>query len=122
MSQHSHQLSALGAATADINASRAVLLTNADRMFDITSSGEKLTASERIAFRNDQVRAVRRAVDAVDSLFTHAGGGALRLDRPFQRYWRDAHAAMNHLRNVADPIYQSYSSDLFGGRITTPFY
>ncbi|WP_198163838.1 hydroxylase [Nocardia violaceofusca] len=121
-SRHAHQLSALGAATADINAGRTVLMSNAHRMFDITSAGGRLTESDRIAFRNDQVRAARRAVDAVDSLFVHAGGGALRSDLPYQRYWRDAHAAMNHLCNVADPIHQSYSADRFGSPITALFY
>lgn len=120
--QHTHQLTAMGAATADINASRTVLLSNAHRMFDITSAGGQLSPSDRIAFRNDQVRAARRAVDAVDILFRYAGGGALRLDSPIQRYWRDSHAAMNHLCNVADPIQQSYSSDRFGGPITALFY
>ncbi|MGV9738874.1 hydroxylase [Nocardia farcinica] len=121
-SQYPHQLSALGAASADINASRSHILTNISRMYDIAASGRKLSENERIAFRNDQVRASRRAVDAVDTLFTHAGGGSLRLDQPFQRYWRDSHAAMNHLCNVADPIYQGYGAARFGGSVGALFF
>lgn len=121
-SQYPHQLSALGAATADINASRSHILTNAGRIYDIAATRRALTENERIAFRNDQVRASRRAVDAVDTLFTHAGGGSLRLDQPFQRYWRDSHAAMNHLCNVADPIYQGYGSGRFGGAVGAIFF
>ncbi len=114
ISKNPHQLAVLGAAIADIKASRTVLLAQARHMLDITSSGRKLTVSERLECRVDQVRASRRAVDAVDALFVHAGGGALRLQQPFQRYWRDAHAAMNHLGNVGEPVYEGCSSDRFG--------
>lgn len=108
------QLSALGASAADVEASRLVLIDGAKRMQEITDTGRTLTLEERLAFRNAQVRASRRAVDAIDRLFIYAGGGALRLDRPFQRLWRDAHAAMNHICNVEDNVYEAYSNSLFG--------
>ena len=114
VSKNPHQLAVLGSSIADIRASRTALLAQARHMLDITSSGRKLTVSERLECRVDQVRASRRAVDAVDALFVHAGGGALRLQQPFQRYWRDAHAAMNHLGNVGEPVYEGCSSDRFG--------
>ena len=44
----------------------------------------------------------------------HAGGGALRLDQPFQRFWRDTHAAMNHINNTAEPVYEAWSLNTFG--------
>lgn len=108
------QLTALGAAAADVEASRLVLVDGAKRMQDITDGGRILTLEERLAFRNVQVRASRRAIDAIDRLFTYAGGGALRLDRPFQRFWRDARAAMNHICNVEDNVHEAYSNSLFG--------
>lgn len=33
---------------------------------------------------------------------------------PLQRFWRDAHAAMNHASNVAEPMYEGYAKNLFG--------
>ncbi|GAA3685731.1 acyl-CoA dehydrogenase family protein [Arthrobacter ginkgonis] len=108
------QQAALAEASADIRASRLQLLDGARRMQEIAATGRRLTESERLEFRTDQVRASRRAVDAVDRLFTFAGGGSLRLEQPFQRYWRDAHAAMNHVCNIAEAIYQGYGQDTFG--------
>ena len=33
---------------------------------------------------------------AVDQIFARSGGNALRMDKPLQRFWRDAHAGLNH--------------------------
>ncbi|MEW1815856.1 acyl-CoA dehydrogenase family protein [Streptomyces diastaticus] len=109
-----HQLSNLGEAAADLDASRTHLLATMDRMYDDVLSGKPITIEARAEARRNQVRASRRATDAVDELFRRAGGGSLRRDQPFQRYWRDVHAAMNHLCNVADPIYEGWSRDQFG--------
>ncbi len=108
------QLSALGAAAADVDASRTQLLAGANRMFDITSSGRLVTPEERLELRRNQVRASRRAVDAIDKLFVYAGGGALRLQHDFQRFWRDSHAGMNHICNVEDTVYEAYGHNAFG--------
>ncbi|MFB8000009.1 acyl-CoA dehydrogenase family protein [Streptomyces sp. NPDC056002] len=109
-----HQLSSLGEAAADLDASRTHLLATMDRMYDDVLAGRTVTLEARATARRNQVRASRRATDAVDELFRRAGGGSLRRDQPFQRYWRDVHAAMNHLCNVADNIYEGWSRDQFG--------
>jgi 3-hydroxy-9,10-secoandrosta-1,3,5(10)-triene-9,17-dione monooxygenase len=113
-SQDPHQLSTLGAAAADIEASRQHFLSDVERMYEVVQAGDRIGVEQKITVRRNQVRASRRAVEAVDALFAHAGGGALRLDNPIQRYWRDVHAAMNHIVNVADPMYQLYGASLFG--------
>lgn len=107
-------LSALGAAAADIAASRTQFLDDWNRMYDVVAAGGMITDPMRLALRRNGVRAVRRSVDAVDRLFAHAGGGSLHRSRPLQRFWRDLHAGMNHICNVADPMYQAYGLDLFG--------
>jgi alkylation response protein AidB-like acyl-CoA dehydrogenase len=109
-----HQLATLGAASADIAASRLQFLDDIERMYDAAAAGQELTPSMRLEVRRNQVRSVRRSVDAVDSLFVHAGGGALRRDQRFQRFWRDLHAAMNHVNNAAELTYEGYGLDLFG--------
>ncbi|MEW2624094.1 acyl-CoA dehydrogenase family protein [Streptomyces sp. NPDC048106] len=109
-----HQLAVLGSASSDIAASRLQFLTDINRMYDTAAAGKELTTSMRLEVRRNQVRSVRRAVDAVDSLFLHAGGGALRRDMRFQRFWRDLHAAMNHVNNAAEITYEGYGLNLFG--------
>ena len=107
-------LSTLGAAAADIAASRTQFLDDWNRMYDVVAAGGVITDGMRLQLRRNGVRAVRRSVDAVDQLFAHAGGGSLHRSRPIQRFWRDMHAGMNHICNVADPMYQAFGLDLFG--------
>jgi 3-hydroxy-9,10-secoandrosta-1,3,5(10)-triene-9,17-dione monooxygenase len=107
-------ISALGSAAADIEASHVHLISDMNRLFDVVNGGGTISMDLRADARRNQVRASRRAVDAVDDLFGRAGGGALRLEQPFQRFWRDAHAAMNHAVNVADPVYLGWGNNLFG--------
>lgn len=109
-----HQLVALGEASADIEASRLQFLNDINEIYKLAVTGAEIPASTRLAARRNQVRAVRRAMNAVDQLFLHAGGSSLRRDQPFQRFFRDMHAAMNHANNTAEPIYEGYGRDLFG--------
>lgn len=114
VAQDSHHLSVLAEAAADIEASKLQFLTDINRAYDFVAGGGELTVDMRITARRNQARSVRRAVDAIDKLFVHAGGGALRLDQPFQRFWRDAHAGMNHANNAAEPVYEGWSKHQFG--------
>jgi alkylation response protein AidB-like acyl-CoA dehydrogenase len=109
-----HHLAALGEASSDIQASRLQFLHDIHTLYDTVADGRELTQGMRVEARRNQVRAVRRAVEAVDKLFVHAGGGSLRLDQPFQRFWRDLHAGMNHINNAAGPVYEGYSRWAFG--------
>lgn len=109
-----HHLAALGQASSDIQAGRLQFLNDLNALYDAVAAGHEPTPGMRLTARNNQVRAVRRAVDAVDLLFVHAGGGALRLDAPFQRFWRDLHAAMNHINNAAEPVHEGYALHTFG--------
>ncbi|WP_300679604.1 acyl-CoA dehydrogenase family protein [Nocardioides sp.] len=109
-----HQLVALGEASADIAASRLQFLDDIKRIYDLAAAGAEIPAAARLEVRRNQVRAVRRAMNAVDSLFVHAGGAALRRDQQFQRFFRDMHAAMNHANNAAEITYEGYGRHLFG--------
>jgi 3-hydroxy-9,10-secoandrosta-1,3,5(10)-triene-9,17-dione monooxygenase len=109
-----HQLNLLGEAWADIEASRVHFLADITKYHEQVMAGRPMDISQRITARRNQVRASRRSVDAVDRLFMHAGGGSLHRDQPQQRFWRDAHAAMNHICNVAPPVYTGFGADLFG--------
>ncbi|GAB2859671.1 hydroxylase [Actinocorallia aurea] len=109
-----HQLAVLGRAIADLEAGEIQLFDDIERMWERAQRNERFTPEERLRVRRNQVRISRRAVDAVDELFLHAGGTALRSDSALQRFWRDIHAAMNHASNNADPIYQAYGLNSFG--------
>ena len=108
------QLSALGAAAADIDASVGHMLWDIERVFDIVSRGELVPLEVRAEVRRNQVRASHRAAAAADSVFQLSGGGALHLHSPLQRRWRDTQAALHHIQNVSGPLFQAYGLNLFG--------
>ncbi|AFA75128.1 putative pigment production hydroxylase [Gordonia polyisoprenivorans VH2] len=107
-------LFALGEATADINAARQELLANVDAIWDAVDAGREISFAERAAGRRTQVRAAWRAVMAVDQIFARSGGNALRLDRPLQRFWRDAHAGLNHAIHVPSTVYHAAALSSLG--------
>ena len=104
----------IGEAAAEINASRQALLGNVDTIYDIVDSGGEVTFEQRAAVRRSQVRAVWRAVTAVDQIFARSGGNALRMDKPLQRYWRDAHAGMAHAIHVPGTVYHASALSSLG--------
>ncbi|MDT5011493.1 MAG: 3-hydroxy-9,10-secoandrosta,3,5(10)-triene-9,17-dione monooxygenase [Mycobacterium sp.] len=107
-------LYAIGEAAADINAARQELLANADRIYDIVDSGQEVSFADRAAGRRTQVRAAWRAVTAVDQIFARSGGNALRMDKPLQRYWRDAHAGLAHAIHVPGTTFHASALSSFG--------
>lgn len=108
------QLQALARAAADIETSIEQQLRDFDRVFDVVATGKNAPEELIHTVRRNQVRNTHRALAAVDDLFLHAGGGSLNLDQPLQRFWRDMHAAMNHMCNVAEPLYANYGLSAFG--------
>ncbi|NUS94430.1 MAG: hydroxylase [Nocardia sp.] len=107
-------LFAISEAAADINAARQELLANVDRVWGIVESGGDVDFAERAAVRRTQVRAAWRAVMAVDQIFARSGGNALRMDKPLQRYWRDAHAGLNHAIHVPSTVYHAAALSSMG--------
>ncbi|MCD2115731.1 MULTISPECIES: acyl-CoA dehydrogenase family protein [Rhodococcus] len=105
--QDPYVLSNLGDAAAEIAASRAALLETVDRFWDLTERGIEVTFEQRAIGRRTQVAAPWRAVRAVDEIFSRAGGGALQLSNPLQRFWRDAHAGLSHAIHVPGSIFHA---------------
>ncbi len=98
---------ALGEAAADINAARQELLANIDHIYGIVEAGGEVGFDDRAAGRRTQIRSAWRAVTAVDQIFARSGGNALRMDKPLQRYWRDAHAGLSHAIHVPGSTYHA---------------
>lgn len=105
---------AIGEAAADINAARQELLANADRIYDIVDSGKEVSFEDRAAGRRTQVRAVWRAVSAVDEIFARCGGNGTRMDKPLQRYWRDVHVGQAHAIHVPGTVYHASALSSLG--------
>ena len=104
----------IGEAAADIYAARQELLANVDRIYDIVDSGREVSFENRAAGRRTQVRAVWRAVAAVDQIFARSGGNAMRMDKPLQRYWRDAHTGLAHAIHVPGTVYHASALSSLG--------
>ncbi len=105
---------AIAEAAADINAARQELLANAGRIYDIVDSGKEVSFEDRAAGRRTQVRAVWRAVSAVDEIFARCGGNAARMDKPLQRYWRDVHVGQAHAIHVPGTVYHASALSSLG--------
>lgn len=89
---------------ADLRAARAELLANADFFWDLAERGIEPTFAERARGRATQVRAAWRAVTAANEIYARCGGGALRMDKPMQRFWRDAQAGVHHAIHVPNTV------------------
>lgn len=109
------QLTVYGEAAADVAASRSHLLTSAVELQEYVGKGGEITRSQRLTFRRDQVRATRRAADAVDRLYKISGASGIRTDFPNERYWRDLQVGLSHICNVAENVYTGWSTDDLGG-------
>jgi alkylation response protein AidB-like acyl-CoA dehydrogenase len=107
-------LYAVGEAAADINAARQELLATVDKMWDIIDSGRDVSFEDRAMGRRTQIRAAWRAVMATDQIFARSGGNALRMDKPLQRFWRDAHAGLNHAIHVPSTVYHAAALSSLG--------
>jgi alkylation response protein AidB-like acyl-CoA dehydrogenase len=97
-------LSAIGAAAAEIHASKVALLDSLRWSYDRVAAGHELTFAERSKNRQTQVTASWRAVRAMDEIVARSGGNGLRMDNPMQRFWRDGHMGLAHAINVPGPV------------------
>ena len=81
---------------------------------DMVAAGKEVSFADRAAGRRTQVRAVWRAVMAVDQIFARSGGNAMRMDKPLQRYWRDAHTGLAHAIHVPGTAFHASALSSFG--------
>lgn len=105
---------AIGEAAADINAARQELLANVDRIYDMVAAGQEVPFEVRAAGRRTQVRAVWRAVSAVDEIIARCDGNGMRMDKPLQRYWRDVHVGQVHAIHNPGTVYHASALSSLG--------
>lgn len=109
-----YNLFALGEAAADIKSARLELLANIDEIWDLVDAGRAVDFERRAQGRQLQIHAAWRAVMAVDQIFARSGGNALRMDKPLQRFWRDAHAGLNHAIHVPSTVWHASALSSMG--------
>lgn len=114
VTQDVHLLVALGEATADLDAGMVQFMHDIERMWDFAVAGREIPVEVRLQTRRNQVRAVQRAIHAIDELMRHAGGAAMNAHNPIQRFWRDAHTGANHGANLAEGHYVNFGLHRFG--------
>ncbi|MEU0278181.1 acyl-CoA dehydrogenase family protein [Streptomyces sp. NPDC088147] len=107
-------LPAISEAAAEISASRTQLVDGISRLYDKAENGRPITFEDRAAVRRDQTRCAWRAVAAVDEIFAHSGGNAVRKHNVMQRFWRDAHVGLQHAIHVPGSIYHSAALTAMG--------
>ncbi|MET8795926.1 acyl-CoA dehydrogenase family protein [Nocardia sp. NPDC004568] len=114
-------LFALSEAASEISAARTALLETVDRFWDKTDRGEEVGFEERASGRRTQISAAWRAVRAMDEVFARAGGAAVHLRTPMQRFWRDAHVGLTHAIHVPGTTYHSAALAQLGGDPQGPY-
>jgi 3-hydroxy-9,10-secoandrosta-1,3,5(10)-triene-9,17-dione monooxygenase len=85
--------------------------------YEIAARGEKIPFPLRMRVRRDQVNATGAAIEAVDRLFESAGGRALKVGTPIQRFWRDAHAGRVHAINDPEKALAMFGQAELGLRV-----
>jgi 3-hydroxy-9,10-secoandrosta-1,3,5(10)-triene-9,17-dione monooxygenase len=101
-------------AAAEIDDAWLALERNMTELMSLARSGQPIPTSLRLRVRRDQVRATGLSIRAVDRLFENAGGRALEVGTPIQRFWRDAHAGRVHAINDPERALSMYGGGEFG--------
>lgn len=91
---------------------------NINEEMSLATAGAKIPFPLRVQTRRDQVNATSAAIAAVDRLFESAGGRALKVGTPIQRFWRDAHAGRVHAINDPEKALAMYGQAQLGLKVT----
>ncbi|EOM77480.1 3-hydroxy-9,10-secoandrosta-1,3,5(10)-triene-9,17-dione monooxygenase oxygenase subunit [Rhodococcus rhodnii] len=105
---------ALARASSSIDAARLQLEHNITAMWECATADRPIPMEMRLRLRRDQVLATERALEAIDTLFTTAGGSSLGRGNPIERAWRDAHAGGVHVANEVPRALALYGRGVFG--------
>jgi alkylation response protein AidB-like acyl-CoA dehydrogenase len=101
-------------ATASIDAAQLMIHRDLRETSDVVARGGTVDVSMRMRNRLTHSFSTRLLVQAVDAVFLAAGGSALGLTHPVQRFWRDIHAASSHISLNWDSVSAMYGQHVFG--------
>lgn len=97
----------VGLAEGTLQAARAFLFDAADEVWSAACAGGELPDDALQRFSLAGRHAMAAAIEVVDMAFHHAGAGAISIDHPLQRCFRDIHVASQHVY-FSDEQYRAY--------------
>ena len=101
-------------AVASIDAAQLMIHRDLRETFEAVERGQQIDVAMRMRNRLTHSFATRLLTQAVDAVFLAAGGSALGLQHPLQRFWRDIHAASSHISLNWDSVSAMYGQHVFG--------
>ena len=101
-------------ATASIDAAQLMIHRDISDTLATVTAGKRADVALRMRNRLTHSFATKLLVQAVDAVFIAAGGAALGLQHPVQRFWRDIHAASSHISLNWDSVSAMYGQHVFG--------
>jgi alkylation response protein AidB-like acyl-CoA dehydrogenase len=107
-------------AAAEMEAVRALLQVDRDRINDMGRVGELPDDAMRLQYRLNVGYAAKLCVQAVERLMPVVGGRGIELHHAFQRAWRDVHAVARHIALVWDVQALNYGAMRLGLKAGDP--
>jgi resorcinol 4-hydroxylase (FADH2) len=101
-------------ATASIDAAQLMIHRDISDTLATVTAGKPADVALRMRNRLTHSFATKLLVQAVDAVFLAAGGSALGLQHPVQRFWRDVHALSSHISLNWDSVSAMYGQHVFG--------
>jgi 3-hydroxy-9,10-secoandrosta-1,3,5(10)-triene-9,17-dione monooxygenase len=105
---------------AEVDAGWARLTRDCDDATKIYTAGQTPTMDQRLAWRRNDAFAGQLAVRAVERLYSLTGGRGLTVNNPFQRAWRDVHAAVQQMLMSWDMHGTNYGRVRLGHEFSDP--
>jgi alkylation response protein AidB-like acyl-CoA dehydrogenase len=101
-------------ATASVDAAQLMIHRDLRETREMVERGHPIGIDLRMRNRLTHTFSTRLLIQAVDAVFLAAGGSALGLRHPVQRFWRDIHAASSHISLNWDSVGAMYGQHVFG--------
>ena len=110
----------IGEAAAEIEAARALLERDCAECIRVIGEERLPTIEQRARWRRNNAYAGKLCVQAVERLYSLAGAHGLSFTSPFQRAWRDVHAATSQVALSWDIQGVNYGRQRLGLEISDP--
>ncbi len=104
----------IGLAAAQIDMAFALLVKDAEEMYEVVEANNEFTLLDRARYRAHAASCCRAVVEASDRLFTVLGGALLPFGTPTERLFRDIHAMASHFLMQPQVAGEIYGSTLLG--------
>jgi alkylation response protein AidB-like acyl-CoA dehydrogenase len=104
----------LGRRASQIHMAHALLLHDADEVYEAGINKQDLSLETQARHRADAAIIARTALAAADSLVRALGGSIFRAGHPMERLFRDIHSVATHYRVQPEPACELYGKVLLG--------